>query len=272
MNRVALPILAFVVLSTGGRWPVAPGSSSTEDAALLIAARSAIGTEAALDGVTSLSIQGERRFASPLGGFGSGNQILLLAVPTGFHRTMGGLMGTMTQGFAGDTLIRCIDDASQGMAMGELSAGQYSEELRRMKFLATAVEIALLLPRRPALPVTYAAEASDSSNGTDALVVTGPDSLRFRVLLDKTTHRMLSLESLAPIALHWQQTGRDGGETWSFSDHRKVEQLTLPSSLVITTGKHEEERWDLKEITINAPLPADLKRSPTAGDRTIRPM
>lgn len=263
MNRVALSILAFMVLfSAGVGSQVAPRSSPTEDVPLLAAARSAIGTEAVLDGVTSLAIQGERRVASPLEGLISVDQTMLLAVPNGFLRTLGGSMGILTMGFAGDSLIRRVDDGSQGMTLGDLQPSQQSEELRRMKFLATAVEISLLLPRRPALAVTYSPEPSDSRNGTEVLVVTGPDSLRFRLLLDKTTHRVLSLESPVPIALHWQQTGKDGGEKWSFSDHRKVEQLTLPSSLVITTGQTEEERWDLKGITINAPLPADLKRSP----------
>jgi hypothetical protein len=45
MNRVALPILAFVVLSTGGRWQVTSRFAPTEDVRLMMAARSVVGTK-----------------------------------------------------------------------------------------------------------------------------------------------------------------------------------------------------------------------------------
>lgn len=142
--------------------------------------------------------------------------------------------------------------------------------------------LAVMLLRTPgSLPfeVVYAGETDVDGKSADLIDVKGTDGFSARLFLDKTTHR------LAMVTYTGKLKGRIGGRATQnpdgsfspepmkadvvpgmkadevrvrFSDYRAVDGIQMPHRVVFQSGEGIKEEWELKKIQLNAPLAPDI--------------
>jgi hypothetical protein len=272
-------------------------SAGAQDAAgkatqLLGQARASIGGEK-LNSLTSLSatgsyrrIMGEREM--------SGEIQIDLILPDKMMRTetmslIPGAEITRIDAISGDRAW--FDQQSSGMGGGMIimrRPGGNSPQRQAMQTNAiraelTRIAIGWLLSSPSSFPVefAYAGEAEAPDGRADALDVKGPNGFSTRLFLDQETHRplMLTYKGKKPRIMMRTFTGPprskeeidkeikadeaaaanqpDVEYQIRFSEHRKVDGISLPHRLTRAIDGEVNEEWDISKFKINPSLKAE---------------
>lgn len=272
--------LALAVLA--GSFQVPAASHHAEG--ILAQARQAIGGEARLRAVRSLSLKGraetDREMATPVG---TNLQIDVLLPdrflisrdwPLSFFRRVGG--------FIGNTLIE--RRLSSGL-WADVPFGNGSNEARASQMAARQRECGRYLAAWLLMaPEQYAVEFTDHAGGDpgdrqmDSVDAKGANGLAARLFFDKGTHRLLKLTYREPSpgapttrpapgpppaaapgeplfkGLEAPEAGADE-VSMQFDDHRTDDGILFPHTIRIQAeGLHEV--WKLSKFKVNPPLDA----------------
>ena len=206
-----------IFLSLIFSWPIAAGLPVSGDdksraEELLAQARAALGGDARLKAVQSLSASGQTR--QVVGDGNEDEQIqgeiqLDFLLPDKYMRTettsVGGGMAEVTRiiGINGDQIFRDAHSSGGGMIMirqppndPKLQAAQ--TRALREEFARHLFSWLLMSPAATPLEFSYAGEAEAKDGKADAIDVKGPEGFGARLFLDKQTHRPLLLSYRAP--------------------------------------------------------------------------
>lgn len=282
MTRL-LGYLLMTALSAGGFFAQAAGDTRAAD--LLQQARAALGGEAALNGVTSLTATGHVARAAGTARL-EGDLTLQFALPDRLLRTDalspdGGLTLVTDQGFNGDALLRSSRtfNAPPGAIIRTppppaRGSEAEAEALRAARADLARLTLGLLLraPGSQPLDITYGGTAESPDGTADVLDVKARDSaFAAKLLLDRSTHRplMLTYRGVAPrMVVRTQRVERGAappdaasipalpqGETVDielfYDDYRKVGALMLPHHITRSVGGEVSEEWTLSAFQLN---------------------
>ena len=215
MTRTRIVIvftLALGLLATAGR--AARGDEKARAEELLAQAREALGGEAKLKAVQSLTVSGQLR--QVVGGDDGQDQVqgeiqLDFLLPDKFMRTDTTGMGdglvevTRIAGINGDQAFMDAHSSNSGGGMviirpGPTDPNSLAAQSRalRKEFARQLLTWLLVVPATLPIEYSYAGEAEVKDAKADAIDVKGPDDFAARLFLDKQTHRPLLLSYRAP--------------------------------------------------------------------------
>lgn len=226
MHKIMELILVMVFAASGSTYPIVMDGNQAADKAraqeLLAQARNALGGDAKLKTVQSLSLAGTfRRVMAPNMPESAGDFEIELLLPDKYKRTenmtlMGGAAQvTRIDGFNGEQMFN-DSSSSGGMVMirrpGEGDPKMQAAQLRSMKTDVARNLIAWLLtaPESYQIDFTYAGEAEASEGKADVIEASGADGFSARLFLDKQTHKplMLSYRAVLPKMVMRMEGGR----------------------------------------------------------------
>jgi hypothetical protein len=283
---MALLLMAATALARGG-----------DDKAqeLMAQARAALGGEAKLKGVQSLTASGKARMVVKTDD--GEEQVeseleLNYLLPDKYMKSETSSMGdglveiTRISGINGDQVFRDARSTGGGMVMIRNAP---DDPKQRAAMVKSAREdfarqlLVWLLATPDAFPVefTYAGEAEIPAGKADAVDVKGPDGFAARLFLDKGSHRpaLLSYRGPSPTGgmimrrvegnpedmekhkKEAEQMTRQAPEMADiqifFADYRDEGGVTLPHRLTRSVNGQLFEEWELTKFKINPPLKAD---------------
>jgi len=277
----ALPGLFAVLLSIA--LAVAGRNDGQAGAREVIAlARAALGGEATLEAVRSLSASGTFRRPLPFGGAPTSGELdLELLLPDRLKRTE-------TMGLPGRPWFLLVsaldgDQAWMGPAVtgpfprGGMESASPTDRgemwLREMRAERTRYLAALLL-RTPSSEVrfSYVGEVEAPHGRSDVVDITAPDGFAARLFLDQTSHLplMLTYAGLRPLFRAAEAPLEEAGIpearqpasagtptlTLFLSDYREVDGIRLPHSLSRATNGEMVEEWAIDGWRVNPALEA----------------
>jgi hypothetical protein len=288
-------LLGYVLLlALGAGSYLAEAAGDTKAADLLRQARIALGGEAAVDNVRTLSATGTVTRVLGGGTRIDGDLTLELALPDRMLRTEslspdGGMTLVTTQGVNGDTLLRSARtfNTPPGAIIRTPPPPARGSDAEREALRAARADLArltiALLARAPGtLPVdfTYAGQAEAPDGRADVLDVTATDGGTFaaKLFLDAATHRplMLSYRGVAPRLV--MQTRRlegppprDGrvpdlppptqGDVVDIElfldDYRPAGGILFPHRLTRSVAGETNEEWTFRTVSVNPALKPD---------------
>lgn len=292
MERL-LGYLLLVALGAGGYLAEAAGDTKAAD--LLRQARIALGGEARVESVRTLSLAGA--VSRVLGGGTrlDGDLTIELAFPDRMLRTEslspdGGVTLVTAQGVNGDTLLRSARtfNAPPGAVIRTPPPPARGSDAEREALRAARADLArltiALLARVPTtLPVevSYAGQAESPDGTADVVDVKATDGSAFatKLFLDAASHRplMLSYRGVAPrmVVQTRRLQGappRDGrapdlpappqpGEVVDIEmfldDYRPVNGVLLPHRITRAVAGETNEEWTFKSTAVNPTLKPD---------------
>jgi hypothetical protein len=182
-------------------------------------------------------------------------------------------------GINGDQVFRDAQATGGGMVMirpmpddPKARAGQ----VRMMREELARQLLVWLLASPASFPVefTYAGEAESKDGKADALDIKGPEGFSARLFLDKQTHLplMMSYRAPQPRAAMITRSMRGGHEDLEaykkeaqeraekqvyFSDYRAEQGILLPHRITRSVNGDFSEEWNLNKFKINPPLKAE---------------
>jgi hypothetical protein len=256
---------------------------------LLGQARAALGGEAKLNEVKSLTIQGDMRRVTQ-NQDQSGTLSLDFLLPDKYKRTetlnlIAGIEVTFVRAVNGeDVWMDSHSSASNAQVMisrpdGNRQSGPQLQDLRA-EFARYALALLLNPPPSLAAEFSYAGEAEVPGGRADALDIKGAGGFAMRLFLDQSTHRPLmmsyrgvvprnsmtsssvsgvSKEDLDKIVKEAQAKAAAPQEAEilvSFSDYRAVNGIYFPRLIIKSANGKTTEEWKLHQFKINPP---DLK-------------
>ncbi len=275
--RLPLAVLGFLML-----WPAAAPMQDRAEA-VLRAARQAVGGEAQLRAVKSLTLSGSvtsdlhaivggtlsptlRRLTSDL-------QVDVV-LPDTFLVTQNWATAFMRRvgGFRGDRLVErrryqgVWTDSTADVAADEL---QRHLKVRRRELLRYLAVWLLATPEQFDVQVKYLGEAVAPNTTADAIEATGANDFSARLFFDRKTHLLVMMTYQEPpiparVSLDEPKprsnrdmpfVGIDGPATESevkmqFSDHVKVAGLLFPRRVNVDMGEVLEE-WTFSKVKVN---------------------
>ena len=217
MHKLIEFVLIMVLATTGASTPISLTDDSANQAQaqeLLTQARKALGGEAKLKAVLSLSCAGKfRRIIAPNAPDMDGDFEMEFLLPDKYKRTdnmtaLGGAAQiTIGTGFNGDQLLE-EQNSGGGGGMVVMRRGGGDDEkskaarLVSVKSEATRTLLLLLLtpPDSAQLQFSYAGEAESPDGKADVIEAKGTNNFAARLFLDKKTHQplMLSYRAVVP--------------------------------------------------------------------------
>jgi hypothetical protein len=271
----ALPGLFAVLLSIA---LAVPGRNDGQAGAreVIALARAALGGEATLEAVRSLSASGTFRRPLPFGELD-----LELSLPDRLKRTE-------TMGLPGRPWFLLVSALDGDQAwMGPVATGPFPRDgmesasltdlgemwLREMRAERTRYLAALLL-RTPSSEVcfSYVGEVEAPHGRSDVVDITAPDGFAARLFLDQTSHLplMLTYAGLRPLFRAAEAPLEEAGIpetrlpasagtptlTLFLSDYREVDGIRLPHSLSRATNGEMVEEWKIDGWRVNPALEA----------------
>ena len=280
-TRPAQPVLKKGVSQNGGK------KVSVQE--LLSQTRAALGGEAKLNEVKSLSVQGEMRRSSQ-NQDQSGTISLDFLLPDKYKRTetlslLAGIEVTFVRAVnGGQVWMDSHSSANNAQVMISRPEGnnQSAMQLKDMhsEFARNALALLVSAPPSLAAEFSYVGEAESPDGRADVLDIKGADGFSMRLFLDQKTHRPLmmsyrgvvprnamssssmsgvSKEDIDTIIKEAQAkaAARQEGEiTVSFSDYRAVNGIYFPHLITKAANSKTIEEWKLRQFKIN---PSDLK-------------
>lgn len=194
---------------------------------ILAAVRAALGGEAVLAAVQTVSVEGSRTRATQNGTSRATGFSMAFALPDKFVKQevlaeMGGMTISRATGFNGDGVIDDVDTppqmgggimmfrAGSGGAPGEeatpeQAAAGRAAALRLSRHEFARLSLGMLASAPPAFPLefTYVGEAESPDGKADMLDVTGAGDFAARLFIDQQTHLPLMLSWMAkePLAM-----------------------------------------------------------------------
>lgn len=268
-------------------------SASGQDRAqeVLTRAKQALGSEAALNSVTSLAVKATVRTVLTTAGreISSDVQVELL-LPDKIRKSQvvsfGGISLEVITGLSGERVF--VDDGGMSAAAGvdPLSGPRRATTLRNLRQENLRLQTVWLLspPRGAPFTITYAGEAEAPDGKADVLDVSGPDAFSLRLFLDKRTHRLLmatfpveipamdktQIQEAAKKAAAENPNPRDAAKAHAellqraprktvsvqmrFSDYRKVDGIWCPHEMTIDMEGQSHEEWKVASYKLNPPL------------------
>ncbi len=284
--RRLLTILALVAFSNP--LPAAATADDQKATALVAAARTALGGDAALSPVHGLTVKGT--FQRQVGDRRIDGELTLdLAWPDRMLRTesmspMGDATIVTTLGINGDRLIRDSRIVGGGpglmlrIAPGGGGPDAEAQAVRNQRAEMIRLTLLLLLTSSSVpLEYTYGGEAEASDGKADVVDVTGPGSFAVRLFLDRTTHRPLLLQYRGMAPRITMQTrpmpaspGAAGPESLPppppaepveislfLDDYREVDGMLFPHLITRSIDGATDEEWTFKTFSINPAFKAD---------------
>jgi hypothetical protein len=219
MHKFIEFFLVMVFATTGATYPSLnlttnqSGADAAHAQELLTQARNALGGEAKLKAVQSLSASGKfRRILSPQVPEMSGEFEMEILLPDKYKRVenismMGGAAEIRrTDGFNGEQMFQDSSSSGSGMVMmrrpGSDDPKAQAAQLRAMKADVARNLLAWLLtaPDSYQIQFTYAGEADAPEGKADILDAKNAEGFAARIFLDKKTHQplMLSYRTVVP--------------------------------------------------------------------------
>jgi len=289
VNTTAAPLAppaAPVLKKAAGQ---SSGSKTVNIQELLGQARTALGGEAKLNDVKSLTIQGEMRRVTQ-NQDQSGTFSLDFLLPDKYKRTetlslIAGIEVTFVRAVNGeDVWMDSHSSSSNAQVMisrpdGNKQSGAQLQDLRA-EFARYALVLLLNPPPSLAAEFSYAGEAEAPGGRADALDIKGANGFAVRLYLDQSTHRPLmisyrgvvprntmtsssvsgvSKEDLDKIVKEAQAKAAAPQEAEilvSFSDYRAVNGIYFPHLITKSANGKTTEEWKLRQFKVNPP---DLK-------------
>ena len=289
-------VVAITLMFAAAAVAAVPGDDKARAGELLTQARDALGGDAKLKAVQSLSVSGKIR--QVVGGNEGEEQIegelqFDLLLPDKYMRTetssIGGGMAEITRvsGINGEQAFRDAHSSGGGGGMVMIRPGPNDPKMLAAQTRAIRQEFARsllswLLVGPPAVPLefNYAGEAEARDGKADAIDVTGPDGFAARLFLDKQTHRPLLLSYRAPQPRALMVRRMEGpppdvekvqkeAETQAaqpppladnelyFEDYRAEDGILLPHRVTRSVNGQFSEEWQLSKFKINPPLKAE---------------
>ena len=158
---------------------------------------------------------------------------------------------------------------------------------QRQEFARLVLAWLAVAPAGMPLEFVHAGEAESPDGRADVIDVKGPDNFTAKLFIDKKTHLplMIAYRAVEP-QMRTVTTGGGAGATDEaareaaqqmqspptsdiqlfFSDHRKVDGLTLPFKISKSVGGQPTEEWDVEKIKINPDIKPDtFTRKKSAG-------
>lgn len=285
-QTVKLTLFAMIILAASA----VPAFSQANEAAkkraeeLLIKARAAIGDDAKIKAVKSLSLAGKFITSSSRGKSTMEYESDFLFPDKYVKRETRVLeIGNSTVASGLDGASAWIHTSSTSEFLRFQGYDQKYIDAQKPALRAEAARwLALMLLRTPGsspFEVVYAGETDLDGKRSDLIEVKGADGLQARLFLDKTTHRV------AMVGYTGKLNGRIGGRATQnpdgsftpepiqadkvagmkadeirvrFSDYRSVDGIQMPYRVVLQSGEGIKEEWELKKIQLNAPLAPDI--------------
>jgi hypothetical protein len=209
MKRTVLFVLAIVIGVASGLPAASPDRSQAQAKAseVLKQARAALGGEAKLSAVQSLTIVGKMRRVMTKEMQVSGDLEISVQLPDKYLRSeitaIGPSTATRLEGFNGE---QSLDDmkSTGGAVFIRMSKaegpGAETVQLKRKQADLARLLIAWLLASPPFVPVefAYAGEAESPDGRADVLDVKGPDNFAVRLFVDASSHLPLMMTYLSP--------------------------------------------------------------------------
>lgn len=270
------------------------GTDNSRARALIEQARAALGGEAKLKAVESLSATASfRQIPEAEAPEVDGEVELSFLLPDKFMKTevssIGGGIAELTRitGFNGDQLFTDARSTGSGRVMvrtpGVDNPQAQANQLRQARAEAARYLIAWLLtaPEKSSVEFSYAGEAEADNTTADILEARGPEGFNAQLFIDKKTHRplMLSYRAVVPRMVmrtrQGTQASRDELERGArepqaaapppqesdvhlyFSDYRDVDGIMLPHRITRSVDGRTSEEWEMKRYKINPPLKAE---------------
>ncbi len=235
MHKLIEFFLVMVLATTGATYPGVhltddkPNADVARAQELLSEVRKALGGEAKLKAVQSLTASGKfRRILGSQAPEMSGEFDLEFLLPDKFKRTenltlMGGAAQAIRiEGFNGEQMFFDSSSSGGGMMMMRRPGGDdpkaHAAQLRALKAEVTRTLVAWLLsaPEAYQIQFTYAGEADAPEGKADLIDAKNADGFAARLFLDKKTHQplMLSYRSVVPkmVLRTVQASSREDGE------------------------------------------------------------
>jgi hypothetical protein len=209
-------MLAFVLALTMAATALAQDKTARAQE-VLKQARAAIGDEAKLKALQSLSAAGNSRRMFGETQVESEVEIELL-LPDKIKRTENGQFGTRVQALNGDKFWTDFVPAV-GMGGGggffrqgggnQSASGAYLQQQQRGDLVRLMLGLLLIAPGSASFEYNYVAEAKSPDGTADVIEVKGPESFTARLFIDQKTHRLLML-SYQGKQMPMMQGGRRG--------------------------------------------------------------
>ncbi len=289
MERL-LGYMLMVALTVGGYLAEAAGDTKAAD--LLRQARTALGGEARLEGITTLSASGTISRSAGPGARLDGELTLHIALPDRLVRTEalspdGAVTLVSTQGVNGNRLLRAARtlNTPPGAVIRTPPPPQPGSDAEREALRGARADMArlvlvLLARETTAMPLefTYGGRAESSDGTAEVVDVKARDGGPFaaKLFLDSTTHRplMLSWRGVAPrMVLQTRRLQgpppRSGGADavtppapqvvdieMFLDDYRPVNGVMLPHHVTRAVGGETNEEWTFTAMAVNPPLEA----------------
>jgi hypothetical protein len=240
--------LLIVCLVMAGVAAVAIGQAPTpargDAAAILAAARAAIGGEAKIAGIKSLVITGRTRQVR-------GNNLVPIEfdiqseLPDKYSRRdefPAQDSGPATSGFNGDRLVQI---PKPPVALPDAAAAARVSSLKQ-DFARLMLGLFASSYSSYPLTFTYLAQAEAPQGKADVLAVTGPSGFAARFFIHTGTH--------LPIMVSWDTKGPSGTveQRVYFADYRDVDGLQLPFRMRRAAGSDTSEETTFDRIRLNA--------------------
>lgn len=291
MNSLA----ATLVLSVSVLAPsvMNAGADDSKAAAVLAEARKAIGGDATLAAVKSLTVAGKQ--SRTMGEMQmSGDFEIAMVLPdrylkTQIDNTPMGVTLTRESGFSGDQPlihnssghgggnVRIVMGAP-GVRPGEKPTPEQQAQIDARMLLAQRQEFTRLVlawlavaPAGMPLQFVHAGEAESPDGRADVIDVKGPDNFTAKLFIDKKTRLplMVAYRAVEP-QMRTVTAGGAAGNTDQgareavlmqppptsdiqlfFSDHRKVDGLTLPFKISKSVDGQPTEEWAVERLKVN---------------------
>lgn len=261
-RQIVRPACWLAILSLGAG-AIVHAQNDSGAVALLRQARKALGGEARLKSVRSLSGFGEfRRMVGEQQV--SADVEIHFQLPDKFLRTEtmdlpDGSSAVIEAGFNGAELLRG-SKAAGGMRIADPTnspdAGAHALEFQRAEF--ARLLIGLLLAASPSFPVNFAydRDATASDGTADVLDGRGPNDFAFRLFLDKKSHRPVMLTYFMEA-----DSQRKAEVRMLFDDYRAVGGIQLPHLLSRSVDGGPFEEWAVERFKLNPSIdPAQFQK------------
>jgi hypothetical protein len=260
---------------------------------LIKQAREALGGEAKLKAIRSLSASGKfRRVIPDVDRQIEGEVEIDFLLPDKYVKTettsrLAGGSATRVDGFNGDKLLRDFRSSGGGMIM--MRTGGDTPEAQAAQLAALRGEFArqllawlLVAPETFPLEFSYAGEAESEDGRADVLDVKAPAGFAARLFLDQKSHRplMLGYRAVAPRMVVNMSGGRPATQEERdkllkdaqkraeaqaaeakesemmvyFSDYREVDGILLPHQITRSVDGETSEEMQVSKFKINPPL------------------
>ena len=265
-----------------------PAFSQTNEAAksrgeeLLVKAREAIGGDAKINAVKSLSLAGKFQLGPAINevefDFLFPDKYLKrekLSTPLG--------LATRTYGLDGETAWINVTSPNAAIQFQNVSQKDADDQKFVSRAGAARWILGLLLRTtgRSSTEISYAGEGDADGKRADLIDVKGADGFQTRLFLDKATHRLAMMSYTGKLMSSKRtnvKTDQNGNITQEesdstgstvagmktdevrvrFSDYRAVDGIQIPHRVVFQSGAGTKEEWELTKVQINAALAPEM--------------